>query len=157
MQLFTGITLLFNMEGVIILQTAVSQKSCVNRFLMSETFGQYVRRHRKTLSMTQDELARKSGISQSYVSGIEREVNKDVSREDVKKLARALEVPAADALTAAGLSLDADVIESISDLRRVEAVTLRGQPVYMLIPEDTSDQELKEMKRALEIAVRQDD
>ncbi len=92
----------------------IERTSRIDRVSVNETFGQYLRRHRKSLELTQEDLGEKAGISQSYVSGLEREINKDIRREDVISLARALSVPVAEALTMAGLSAETDLIRESS-------------------------------------------
>lgn len=70
----------------------------------AEPFGQFVRRHRKSLGLTQDELAEKAGISQSYVSGLERGINLEPDREVVLSLARVFNVSSRLALRRANIT-----------------------------------------------------
>lgn len=59
-------------------------------FVNMETFAEYVKRHRTDADMKQDALAKKAGISQSYVSGIERGINLEVDPDYVRAIATAL-------------------------------------------------------------------
>lgn len=61
------------------------------RFSPMQTFADYVRTHRAALNMKQNTLAAKAGISQAYVSGIERGINVDVDPVIVRNLAVALQ------------------------------------------------------------------
>jgi len=70
-------------------------------FNMAETFGEYVRRHRMAVSMTQIMLAERAGIGQSYVSGIERGINREVDPDIVKAIAAAMGRPEGEALRVA--------------------------------------------------------
>ncbi len=67
-------------------------------FLMAETFADYVKRYRTLADMKQTTLAEKVGISQAYVSGIERGINKDVDPATVAKIAEVLGRPADEAV-----------------------------------------------------------
>jgi len=73
-----------------------------------ESFASYVRRHRIGLDIKQDALAEMVGISQSYVSGIERGINTDISRDIVKRIAAALRRPETEALLKAGYAAEED-------------------------------------------------
>jgi len=68
---------------------------------MAETFGEYVRRHRMAMSMTQVMLAERAGIGQSYVSGIERGTNREIDPAIVKAIAAALGRAESEALRVA--------------------------------------------------------
>jgi transcriptional regulator with XRE-family HTH domain len=69
---------------------------------MAGTFGDYLRQHRKRQGLSQGQLAHKAKISQSYVSGLERGMNRQPDRDNVLALADALGVPRQEALRAAG-------------------------------------------------------
>lgn len=56
------------------------------------TLGAYLRQRRKELNITQDELAQKAGISQGYVSGLERGINKEPEPDIIGRLAIALDI-----------------------------------------------------------------
>jgi len=56
--------------------------------------GTQVLQRRETLGLTQEELARKSGIKQFHISLIENERVKEVRSDTLRKLARALNVSA---------------------------------------------------------------
>ena len=60
-----------------------------------EAFGQQVRRLRRRLGATQEEVAHRAGLHVTYLSGIERGV-RNPSLKNIRALARALEVSAAD-------------------------------------------------------------
>jgi len=56
--------------------------------------GTQVLHRRETLGLTQEELARKSGIKQFHISLIENEHVREVRSDTLRKLARALNVSA---------------------------------------------------------------
>ena len=60
-------------------------------------FGANVRRLRKALGISQEELARRAGLHRTYVGGVERG-ERNVTLLVIKKLASALEVKPADLL-----------------------------------------------------------
>lgn len=70
-----------------------------------DSFSEYLRYHRNRLGYTQDELAEKSGISQSYVSGIERGINKDPEPEKLEGIARGIQRPVGEVFRVAGRAL----------------------------------------------------
>ncbi|MCM8816750.1 MAG: helix-turn-helix transcriptional regulator [Candidatus Omnitrophica bacterium] len=57
-----------------------------------KTLGQSIRKIRKSLGLTQEELSRKTGIAPSFLSHIERGTKK-ASIETIYKIANALDVP----------------------------------------------------------------
>ncbi|MCX7705301.1 MAG: helix-turn-helix transcriptional regulator [bacterium] len=57
-----------------------------------KTIGQSIRKIRKSLGLTQEELSVKTGINPSFLSHIERGTKK-ASIETIYKIANALEVP----------------------------------------------------------------
>lgn len=65
-------------------------------FLMAETFAEYVKRLRG--EMKQSVLADKAGVSQAYISGIERGINTKVDPVIIRKIAEALGRPASEAV-----------------------------------------------------------
>ena len=76
---------------------------------MSETFGRRLARWRKTAGLTQGELARRVGVTPTYISHLEREVGPAGSGqklrpmiEVVDAIAAALDVPLAEVRCAAG-------------------------------------------------------
>lgn len=80
-----------------------------------QTFGQWLRNKRKDASLTQGQLARKSGISTSYVSTLERGQRHTVTNADplpkpdiVEAIAKALTVPVDEARLAAGYAASED-------------------------------------------------
>ena len=56
--------------------------------------GTQVLQRRETLGLTQEELARKSGIKQFHISLIENKRVREVRSDTLRKLARALNVSA---------------------------------------------------------------
>ncbi len=58
--------------------------------MMASAFGSLIRKKRTTLGMSVSELARKSGLSVSYISLIEYGKRTTYSRETVQGLAKAL-------------------------------------------------------------------
>ena len=53
--------------------------------------GYKLRERREQMKLTQEELAKKSGVSRQTISSIEQNVNKSVSSRTLEKLARALD------------------------------------------------------------------
>ncbi len=75
----------------------------------TETFGDWLKRTRKSRGLSQSDLWRETGISKQYISGLEKNARQPRSNklmrpgeEKVDKLARALAVPLAEARLAAG-------------------------------------------------------
>ena len=60
---------------------------------MARAFGEYVRAERKLANISQRELARISGVSDSYLSQMERGLYRP-SPEIIKSIAKAFNVPA---------------------------------------------------------------
>lgn len=60
---------------------------------MQQTIGQRLAARREALSMTQDELAEKSGVSRPRISQIENDGVADPRRNTLAKLATALDIP----------------------------------------------------------------
>lgn len=63
------------------------------------TFGKLIRMYRQMRRMTQNELSERSGLTQSYISRLERDDAK-ATIEDVRALARAFGVSPADMIRA---------------------------------------------------------
>lgn len=61
------------------------------------SFGQRVRKLRIAASLTQEDLALRSGLHRTYISSLERG-RRNVSLENILKLAHALGVPASTLL-----------------------------------------------------------
>ena len=57
-----------------------------------------IRRLREAKRMTQEELAKKAGVTQGYIGHLERGLKKNPSLPTLKKLARALGVPLTELL-----------------------------------------------------------
>jgi transcriptional regulator with XRE-family HTH domain len=56
---------------------------------LSEYFGPAIRRHRELLRLSQEELADRSGIDRTYISGVERGV-RNPTLEVMQRIADAL-------------------------------------------------------------------
>ena len=74
-----------------------------------ETLGKWLERHRKRLSLSQEELAQRAGCTRAYISALEREVIESKagrpiqpSVEFIESLARALGAPISEAREVAG-------------------------------------------------------
>lgn len=63
------------------------------------TIGKVIRMYREMRRMTQDELAEKSGITQSYISRLERD-KAQATIEDIKALAKAMGLSPIDLIKA---------------------------------------------------------
>jgi len=57
-----------------------------------------IRNLREALRLTQEELAKKVGVTQGYIGHLERGLKKNPSLPTLKRLARALGVPITDLL-----------------------------------------------------------
>jgi len=79
------------------------------------TFGQWVRKARRAADLTQEDVGNRLGTSQGYVSSVERDDDRNVTRDTAKSFAAALGVPAKEALQAAGFAPDEKVITYITD------------------------------------------
>lgn len=67
---------------------AVSKNNGLN---IKQRFGQAVRKRRRELDITQEELAERAGVHRSYIANIERgEINPAL--ENIERIAEALEV-----------------------------------------------------------------
>src|SRR5579862_9068637 len=60
------------------------------------TFAAMLRRYRRALRLTQEELAERAGLSVNAVSALERSVNVAPRKDTVEMLADALQLPDAD-------------------------------------------------------------
>lgn len=58
---------------------------------LSDYFGPAVRRHRELLRLSQEELAERSGIDRTYISGVERRV-RNPTLDVMQRIARGLGV-----------------------------------------------------------------
>ena len=58
-------------------------------------FGQNVRRIRKTLGFSQEELAERAGLHRTYIGSVERG-ERNISLNNIVAIARALNVPIAE-------------------------------------------------------------
>jgi DNA-binding XRE family transcriptional regulator len=74
---------------------------------VSETLAAFVRRNRQDRGWTQTQLAAKAGISQAFVSGIERGINARPEPDTLRSLASAFGVPYMLLMEAAGYTPDA--------------------------------------------------
>ena len=57
-----------------------------------EQFGLHLLVKRKTLRLTQAELAKRAGVSRNYISMIERAVARNISKRILEKLAYGLDI-----------------------------------------------------------------
>jgi len=60
--------------------------------------GTAIRNLRQALRLTQEQLAKKVGVTQGYIGHLERGLKKNPSLPTLKKLARALGVPVSEML-----------------------------------------------------------
>lgn len=124
------------------------------------TFGKWIEKTRKAAGLEQKEVAQRSGLSTAYISQLERHqphliTNADPqpSRKSVLKIARALNVPAAEALEAAGWSPDENQSLSveINIGNEVKAILLRGKKDFT--PDEIEDYH-NMMQTASEVALK---
>lgn len=116
------------------------------------TFGQWVRLKREEKGLTQMHVARRAGVSMSYISTIERGERHRItgapsapSRDIVINIAKALGVDEAEALTRAGYTPEDPKAIDIMQRDDIRIALFTGS-----IPPE----ELDEFRRAIEIAVR---
>jgi transcriptional regulator with XRE-family HTH domain len=62
---------------------------------IKERFGKAIRRRRRELDLSQEELAERAELHRTYISDIERG-DRNPSLENIEKLAKALEISIAD-------------------------------------------------------------
>lgn len=116
------------------------------------TFGQWLRLKREEKGLTQMDIARRAGVSMSYISTIERGERHRItgapsapSRDIVINIAKALGVDEAEALTRAGYTPEDPKAIDIMQRDDIRIALFTGS-----IPPE----ELDEFRRAIEIAVR---
>ncbi|MBD1903373.1 helix-turn-helix domain-containing protein [Trichocoleus sp. DQ-A3] len=68
-------------------------------------FGKAIRRRRRELDLSQEELAERSGLHRNYVSGIETGT-RNPSLKNIEKLAKALDTSIARLLTDYGVEVE---------------------------------------------------
>ena len=66
------------------------------------TFGEAVRRRRKELGLSQEELADRAGLHRTYIGSVERG-ERNVSLTNIHKLAGALKTSAAELVSGHGI------------------------------------------------------
>ncbi len=72
---------------------------------INKRFGKAIRRRRRELDLSQEELAERAELHQTYISDIERG-GRNPSLENVEKLARALEISIARLFTEYGVEVE---------------------------------------------------
>jgi transcriptional regulator with XRE-family HTH domain len=63
-----------------------------------EKFGEKVREERHKLGLSQEELASRAGVHRTYIGMIER-AEKNITLENIEKVAKALKINISDLLT----------------------------------------------------------
>jgi transcriptional regulator with XRE-family HTH domain len=63
-----------------------------------EKFGEKVREERHKLGLSQEELASRAGVHRTYIGIIER-AEKNITLENIEKVAKALKINISDLLT----------------------------------------------------------
>lgn len=58
---------------------------------LADYFGQAIRKHRELLRLSQEDLAERSGIDRTYISGVERGV-RNPTLDVMQRISRALSV-----------------------------------------------------------------
>ena len=102
-------------------------------FLSSVLLGEWLRKRRRALDLTQKELDELSGVSQSYIAKIEGGSAKDVSRDKIVALAKALRVSATEPLQIAGYS-SLDITDEPD-----REITYEHDPSVIPVPEGFED------------------
>ena len=70
-------------------------------------FGKAIRRRRRELDLSQEELAERAGLHRNYISGIETGT-RNPSLKNIEKLANALEISMARLFTDYGVQVEGD-------------------------------------------------
>jgi transcriptional regulator with XRE-family HTH domain len=78
--------------------TLVSTSENISSDMTAPRLGAIVRRLRRQRDWTQEQLGRRAGLKQAYISQVESGVRANPSAMVVKKLARALGVPVTELL-----------------------------------------------------------
>ncbi len=94
------------------------------------TFGKWVRKCRRDADLTQTELGDLlDGATQGYISAVENDSEREITRSTAQKFAKALGRPAAEALAAAGYAIPDEGVVHVLDEDEAEVVKyLRGIP-----------------------------
>lgn len=115
-----------------------------------ETFGDWLRRKRADVGLSQTELAERAGVSKQYISNLERNLRQPVSNEIVRpsmdvvdRLARALGVPLREARLAAGYAPP--------DAERIPQDFLQRVGVLFYGWEELSDEDKEDILTAIEV------
>jgi transcriptional regulator with XRE-family HTH domain len=125
--------------------SVANQHSQCNGFLyttqiVNKTFGQWLAENRLRAGLTQGELAKRAGMSPSYVSGLEREEPitadsrpRQPRRPKVERLAKALGADVNEALLVAGYAAEPSETPKPTNLPElIQALSDLGLPVPML-------------------------
>jgi len=83
---------------------SVSQKKASE---INKRFGKALRRRRRELDLSQEELAERAELHQTYISDIERG-GRNPSLENVEKLAKALDISIARLFTDYGVEVESE-------------------------------------------------
>ena len=78
-----------------------------NQFDIKQRFGKAVRRRRRELDLSQEELAERAELHRTYVSDIERG-DRNPSLENIEKLARALNLKVSELFTLYGVEEESE-------------------------------------------------
>jgi transcriptional regulator with XRE-family HTH domain len=112
-----------------------------------DSFQDYIKYHRRRLDLTQKELADKADIGQSYVSGLERGINKEPTPDILMRIAGAVGRPVEEVFAAAGKVYKGNPLPPGKELRTFPSgrqayiTTPTGEPMK-LDPEDILDLDL---------------
>ncbi|WP_176706372.1 helix-turn-helix domain-containing protein [Paenibacillus hemerocallicola] len=112
-------------------------------------FGQYLKSLRKTAKLSMAVLAEQSGVSQPYISQIERGERGIPSPEILKKLSTALNTPYTDLMAKAGF-LPADTTASMDRLNSIKSFWAEYQQATS--QQIQADKKLESTNRELQIA-----
>lgn len=74
----------------------------VDKYALRKILARNMRVRRAELDITQEEVALRTGLTQAYLSGIERE-KRNVSLDNIQKIAIALETSGSILLTSRGI------------------------------------------------------
>jgi transcriptional regulator with XRE-family HTH domain len=111
------------------------------------SFAEFNRYHRRRLNWSQDKFAEEAEIGQSYVSGLERGINKDPNNEILTRIAAAIHRPLEEVFAAAGKVYKGSPLPPGTELRTLPSgrqayITTPSGDVMDFTPEDIMDIDL---------------
>lgn len=112
----------------------------------SEKFGKFVRREREARGIGLREMARKIGVSPTYMSKVERDEFSPPAEDKVKAISEILELDADELLALAG-KVSSDLTRIIREHPRSMATAIRGT-------QGASDEEMDRVVKGIAEAMK---